>query len=55
MLTGVGLLVTGARIASRDPTGHDRVSATLGIGLGTVGLAAGVGWLLLERRWNRRR
>jgi acyl-coenzyme A thioesterase PaaI-like protein len=50
-----GARTTTALSRSRDPTGHDRVSATLGIGLGTVGLAAGVGWLLLERRWNRRR
>jgi hypothetical protein len=55
LLTGVLMIVNGAHIASRDPTGHDRVMGRAGIVLGVVGLAIGGGWLVAERRWNRRR
>jgi hypothetical protein len=54
-LTGLLLIANGASIASRDPTDLDRVIGRAGIVLGAVGLAGGVGGLLLERHWNRRR
>jgi predicted MFS family arabinose efflux permease len=54
-LTGLLLIANGASIASRDPTGRDRVIGRVGIVLGAIGVAAAVGGLLLERRWNRPR
>ena len=54
-LTSLLLIANGASIASRDPTGRDRVISRVGIVLGAIGLAAAVGGLLLERHWNRRR
>ena len=54
LLTGLLLIANGISIASRDPPGHDPVIGRVGIVLGAVGFAVGVGGLLLERRWNRR-
>lgn len=55
LLVAVTLIVNGASIASRDPSGRDRVIGTAGVVLGVAALAVGGGWLLAERRWNRRR
>jgi len=55
LLTGLGMLGNGASIASHDPTARNGCSGRTGMVLGAVGLVVGVGGLLLEWHWNRRR